>query len=111
MRALLILLAIPFMSVGCVTIGRPFDVSRVPEIRTGKTTEQDLLRELGGPYRRGLDDGDATATWVHYRLRLLGARDTRDLYVRFSADGTVKSYSFNSNFPEDREVTERPGSR
>lgn len=89
---------------GCVTMGSPFDVARVPEIELGKTTRTDLEQLFGPPYRTGLDDGDDTATWLHYRLALLGDRRTRDLYVRFHADGRVKSYSFNSNLEEDREL-------
>ncbi len=59
------------------------------------------------PYRTGIDDGDATSTWLHYRLRVFGEQDTRDLYVRFNGDRTVKSYSFNSNFPGDHEKSRR----
>ena len=30
-----------------------------------------------------------------------GAEQTKDLSVRFNGDGTVKSYAFTSNFPDD----------
>ncbi|HRY28596.1 MAG TPA: hypothetical protein P5079_01015 [Elusimicrobiota bacterium] len=87
---------------GCVTVGKPFPVGLVPAIEVGKTTQQALLRDFGEPARTGIDDGDETWTYMHYKVRLFGSQDTRDLYVRFHKDGTVKSYSFNSSLEEDR---------
>lgn len=86
---------------GCVTIGQPFAANRVSTIELGKTRQDEIVQTFGQPFRTGIEDGDITWTYVHYRLRLLGPQETEDLYVRFKADGTVKSYSFNSNAPED----------
>jgi len=61
------------------------------------------LREtFGAPWRTGLEDGQETWTWGHYRYALLGTTRTRDLVVRFDERDVVVSYSFNSSFPEDR---------
>jgi hypothetical protein len=88
---------------GCVTIGRPFRISSLPPVQLDQTTQQDIEKTLGAPYRTGIDDGDKTATWLHYKFYLGGEKWSRDLYVRFHDNGTVKSYSFNSNFPDDAE--------
>ncbi|MCX5789589.1 MAG: hypothetical protein NTX64_13955 [Elusimicrobia bacterium] len=87
---------------GCITMGTPFDVGKVPGIQVGKTTEKELRLAFGEPYRTGVEDGDDTETWLDYKYSLLGEQKTRDLYVKFNADGTVKSYSFNSSLPEDQ---------
>ena len=87
---------------GCVTMGRPFQVTRVPEIEMNKTTSKDLRTMFGEPYRNGIEDGLSTETWVNYHLSLFGDQRTRDLYVKYNPDGTVKSYTLNSNFPEDQ---------
>ncbi|MDE2489964.1 MAG: hypothetical protein KGM24_03905 [Elusimicrobia bacterium] len=92
---------------GCVTLGRPFSVGQIPAIQLSKTTQDQLVSTFGQPYRRGLEDGDATATWLNYHISILGSERTRDLYVRFNADGTVKSYSFNSTIPEDQAALEK----
>ena len=89
---------------GCMTMGKPFRATQVPLIEAGKTSSADLRAMFGEPQRTGLDDGDATETWLHYKLRLFGAQDTKDLYVRYGKDMRVKSYSFNSTFPEDSEA-------
>ena len=87
---------------GCMTLGKPFEVAPVPSIELGKTTDKDLNRMFGEPYRTGIEDGSNTATWLHYKLSVFGDQRTRDLYVKFNSDGTVKSYAFNSNIPADQ---------
>ncbi|MDE2140984.1 MAG: outer membrane protein assembly factor BamE [Elusimicrobia bacterium] len=82
---------------GCVSIGKPFPADRVSSIVIGKTTQTEILAVYGQPFRTGIDDGNPAWTYADYRLRLFGDQKTSDLYVRFNADGTVKSYSFNTN--------------
>ena len=48
----------------------------------------------------GIDSGDATWRWF-YGQRDSTAETSKDLTVRFGADGVVKSYSFTSSFPDD----------
>jgi len=59
-----------------------------------------VRRVYGEPYQVGVDSGDVTWRWFYGRHEG-GADITKDLTVRFNADGTIKSYSFTSNFPED----------
>ena len=41
---------------------------------------------FGLPYRRGIEDGDSTWTYLHYKVRLFGEHmRTRDLYRPFPA--------------------------
>ena len=84
---------------GCATIGRDFPSEQAGEIRVGVTTKSDLLLRFGRPYRRGIQDGDSTWTYLHYKVRLIGGRTrTRDLYVRFDGD-VVGSYTYNADVP------------
>src|ERR1041384_8350867 len=82
---------------GCMTVGRPFPTDKVATIAVGKTTQRDLIQTYGHPFRTGLQDGDTTWTYLNYHLSVLGEQETTDLYLRFNADGTVKSYAFNTN--------------
>jgi hypothetical protein len=86
---------------GCVSFkaGREFASPDAGTIVAGKTGKSDLRRAFGEPYEVGLDSGDPTWTWFFART---GGEDrSKSLTVRFNADGTVKSYSFSSNFPDD----------
>jgi len=87
---------------GCITMGQKFDTRLVPGIVVGKTTQADIQKQFGDPYRTGLENGDLTWTYLHYRLSVFGNQQTTDLYVRFGADHMVKSYALNSNIPEDQ---------
>ena len=87
---------------GCISIkfGREFPSPESKMIVVGKTDKASLERAFGEPYQVGLDSGDATWRWF-YGQRDAEMEISKDLAVRFNADGTVKSYSFSSNFPED----------
>ena len=53
---------------------------------------------FGEPYRRGIDSGDSTWTYLHYKFKLFGEHmKTRDLYLVFDEDDRVKSFTYNSN--------------
>jgi hypothetical protein len=84
---------------GCATVGRSFPSERVQSIVVGTTTKGEITSRFGRPYRRGIEDGDSTWTYLHYKLRLLGGQsDTRDLYIRFDGE-KVRSYTYNADVP------------
>jgi outer membrane protein assembly factor BamE (lipoprotein component of BamABCDE complex) len=86
---------------GCLTVGRDFPAQQVTKLEIGSTT-RDQVRELfGHPWRTGVEDGQPTWTYGHYRYSLIGNTRTRDLVVRFDPRGVVASYTFNSTDPED----------
>jgi hypothetical protein len=87
---------------GCLSIkfGREFPSPDAKLIVTGKTDKATLERLFGPPYQVGLDSGDQTWRWF-YGQRDSGTELSKDLSVRLNPDGTVKSYAFTSNFPED----------
>jgi outer membrane protein assembly factor BamE (lipoprotein component of BamABCDE complex) len=87
---------------GCVSIkfGREFPSPDRQLIVVGKTDKATLERLLGAPYQVGIDSGDQTWRWF-YGQRDAGTEISKDLSVRFNADGTVKSYAFTSNFVDD----------
>ncbi len=88
-------------TASCVTIGRPFPVGAVYQIKMGETTRAEINRLFGNPWRTGLDNDRKTWTYAHYRYALFRAPMTRDLIVRFDEKGIVVSYTFNSTYPGD----------
>ncbi|HEX9747343.1 MAG TPA: hypothetical protein VGB86_02940 [Methylomirabilota bacterium] len=87
---------------GClsVKIGRAFPSPDAHWIVSGKSDRWGLQRMLGEPYQVGFENGDPTWRWL-YVQRDAGGAVSKDLIVRFNADGVVKTYSFTSNFPDD----------
>jgi hypothetical protein len=101
--AVLPLLALALLA-GCVAIkfGREFPSPDRQLIVVGKTDRATLERLLGEPYQVGIDSGDPAWRWFYgQRDTNSGAELSKDLAVRFNPDGTVKSYAFTSNFPDD----------
>lgn len=85
----------------CLTVGRPFDSSRVGQLQIGKTTRDEVHRMFGEPWRTGLEDGRRTWTYGHYRYKLFGVTETQDLVIRFDPKGVVASYTFNAAPPPE----------
>ncbi|MEW6515870.1 MAG: hypothetical protein AB1439_03045 [candidate division FCPU426 bacterium] len=88
---------------GCVTIGRPVPWEAASQIVVGKTTRAEIEQRLGPPYRTGLDSGNPSVTYLHYRLGLFSQPITTDLTVVYMPDGLVKSYTFNTNQSQNEE--------
>ena len=88
---------------GCATVGRQFPVAPIAQIKIGQTSKEDLRNTFGEPWRTGVEDGQQTWTYGHYRYSAFGADQTRDLVIRFNAQDQVASYTFNSTYPEDQD--------
>jgi hypothetical protein len=95
------MLSLAALATACMTVGEDFAVGHVSHIEVGKTTKNEVRQMFGEPWRTGLEDGDQTWTYGYYKYNLLGASQTRDLVVRYNDKGVVRSYSFNSTYPED----------
>ncbi len=89
------------LCTGCMTVGHSFPTREVRQIEIGKTTRDEVKSLFGEPWRTGLEDGESTFTYGHYRYSIFGEGTTRDLVVRFDSRGVVSSYSFNSSVPGD----------
>jgi hypothetical protein len=101
-RAFVLAAGLALLGTGCITMGRAFDTRLVPQLVIGKTTQADIQKQFGEPYRTGLENGDLTWTYLRYHFSVFGPQSTTDLYLRFNADHTLKSYALNSNVPEDQ---------
>ena len=94
------------LASGCLSLkfGREFPSPDRQLIVVGKTDKTALERIFGEPYQVGLDSGDQTWRWFFGRREAsieASVELSKDLSVRFNADGSVKSYAFSSNFPDD----------
>lgn len=87
------LLAFP----GCMTVGRDFPVEYVSQIQIGKTTQMDIQRMFGPPWRTGLENGKVTWTYGKYRYTVTGGAHTSDLVIRFDENNVVESWTFNAD--------------
>jgi len=101
LRTLIFLLCL-FMLAGCVSAGKDFNVRMVPQIQLHQTTRAQIEQMFGPPWRTGVEDGKQTWSYGSYKYGVGSDTLSRDLVIRFDANGTVASYTFNSNYPEDQ---------
>jgi len=96
----LVVVALVVSACGGLRLGKEFPSPDAAQIKANTTDKAALTQLFGDPYQVGIDSGDLTWRWFYAQP---GASTTisKDLTVRFNANGTVKSYSFTSNFPED----------
>ena len=86
---------------GCFTVGNNFPSRPVRKIEKSVTTKPEIEKLFGDPFRKGLDDGYESWTYVYNRWNLFSTTRSKDLYVVFNRDGTVRSYTYNSNLEEE----------
>ena len=82
---------------GCVTVGKQFPPTAGQTIEVNKTTRDQIQKTYGDPDMQGLEDGDATWTYLYIKAGLFNPAQAEHLTIRFNKDGTVHSYTFNSN--------------
>lgn len=81
---------------GCVTYGRDFATTPVRDIKTNVTTQREIFGLFGEPMRKGLDSGYETWTYSYHTYQLGQLVASKELYVVFNQDNTVRSYSYTS---------------
>jgi len=99
--ASIMMAALALVAAGCFTVGRQFPIEAVSQIRIGQTTQEEVRRLFGAPWRMGIEDEMKTWTYGHYRYALFGSTKASDLVVRFDRNGVVISYSFNATTPKE----------
>ena len=94
MRGKLAFLVLSFFLTGCLYLGRDFSTAPVKSIQNNVTTQREIFNYFGEPERRGLENGYETWTYSYNYYELGQLRDSKELYVVFNKDNTVRSYSF-----------------
>ena len=98
LRFSLVTLILLIAACAGLTVGREFPSPSADMIRIGQTSKADLLKMFGEPTEVGLDNGDQAWTWLNAQFN---PERRKQLTVRFNDRGAVKSYTFNSSFPDD----------
>ncbi len=81
---------------GCASVGRDFPASGVSDIKIGETTQNDIRRMFGSPWRVGIEDGQRTWTYGNYGYGLFTEKSAKDLLIRFNDNDVVASYTFST---------------
>ena len=96
MRAKLASLVLCCFVWGCFYLGRDFPSAPVKSIENNITTQNNIFNYFGEPMRRGLENGYEAWTYSYNTYELGQLRDSKELYIVFNKDNTVRSYSFTA---------------
>lgn len=89
-------LILPLILSGCIYYGRDFATTPVKNIQNNVTTQREIFNYFGEPMRKGLENGYETWTYSYHYYELVQLRDSKELYIVFNKDNTVRSYSFTA---------------
>ena len=95
-KMLILFTGVCVFTSGCVTLGKDFPVSRVVEIKIGKTSKNEIREMFGPPWLSGFEDGELTWTYSKYDYSLFGERKAKVLVVQFGKNKLVTSFTFNT---------------
>jgi hypothetical protein len=94
MRLLATLAAVGIAFGGCVSGGAHYDQSAIAKIKPGVTTEAELERWFGIPYRHeSLEGARERIVWQYTRVGMgVGIVEQHELLVTMRADQRVESF-------------------
>lgn len=88
--------------IACGTTGKDFNSGFVKNINNGETTKNELLQEIGEPFRKGVENGLEMWVYEYNKYSSVGEDFSKSLIILFDEQGVVKAYNFSSNFQDER---------
>lgn len=86
--------------IGCGTVGKNFDSSRVKNIQNNKTTQAEVLDWFGVPFKEGNENGHTMWTYQFDKYKVVGEPESKDLVILFDNNQVVKAYRYTSGLSE-----------
>ena len=84
---------------GCGNVGKDFNTSKVESIVNGTTTQSDIKKLLGKPFKTGVQNGQLIWVYENNNYYIIGKDTSKDLIITFDPAGIVKSYQLMSSDP------------
>ena len=95
------------LTTSCLTTGKNFP-SDLAWIKKEKTKKSDVQMVLGAPFAIGNSGGVKTWTYAFYKYKLFGKTSHKELKFYWLPNNSVKTFSFNSSFPDDLNAAVSP---
>ena len=91
------LLALCLLVVGCGTVGKDFDSSKIKKIQNNLTTQLEVLDWFGVPYKEGTENKHTMWTYQVDTWQAIGEGVSKGLVILFDDKNIVKAYRYESN--------------
>ncbi len=99
-RFILVAALLMVFAIGCGTVGKNFDSSRVKNIQNNKTTQAEVLDWFGVPFKEGNENGHTMWTYQFDKYKVVGEPESKDLVILFDNNQVVKAYRYTSSLSE-----------
>tara|TARA_B100001964_G_scaffold129057_1_gene142725 strand:- start:41 stop:352 length:312 start_codon:yes stop_codon:yes gene_type:complete len=96
---IVIAVGIVLISNGCGTVGKSFNASKVETIVNGTTTQSDIKKMFGEPFKIGIQNGQPIWVYEDHHYSIIREETSKDLIIIFGPNGIVQSYQFMSSKP------------
>jgi len=81
---------------GCGTVGKNFNTSQVNNIQNHVTSQSEILKNFGPPFKKGIENSMTMWTYQFDQWNAIGPANSKDLVILFDKKDTVNSYRFTS---------------
>ena len=96
---LIILVGIILLPGGCGTAGKNFNASKIGSIVNGTTTQSDIKKIFGEPFKTGIQNGQPIWVYEDHLYSIISNDSSKDLIIIFGPNGVVQSHQFMSSKP------------
>ena len=96
--ARIILLALCTLMVGCGTVGKDFDSTKVKKIQNNVTTQIEILDWFGVAYKEGKENNHTMWTYQLDSWQAIGEGQSKGLVILFDDNNIVKAYRYESSY-------------
>ena len=96
---LIILVGIILLLGGCGTAGKSFNASKIGSIVNGTTTQSDIKKIFGEPFKTGIQNGQPIWVYEDHHYSIISNDSSKDLIIIFGPNGVVQSHQFMSSKP------------
>ena len=97
LRTILLSIFILPLVVGCGTVGKDFDSSKITKIQNNLTTQLEVLDWFGVPYKEGTENKYIMWTYQVDTWQVVGEGISKGLVILFDDKNIVKAYRYESN--------------
>ena len=90
-----------FLTACYGTVGKNFDSSQLKTIQNNVTSKEEILKNFGSPFKKGIERGQTMWTYQFDQWNAIGAAQSKDLVILFDQKNIVKGYRYTSSGPEN----------
>ena len=76
----------------CGSVGKDFDIEAAQSIEKGKTTQSDIKRMFGPPFKTGVQNGRPIWVYEKNEYKVFGKGSAKSLIVEFDHKGIVTGH-------------------